>query len=201
MDALLEAIDRGDVPKGGKSLLLRRDLPNLEFWVGKPVGFGRPQFKRYKADLRNQTQPLSSWIVPQFETEDYEAENSLVSATNQEGARQVAQIFGDRAFNYAKPLSLIQGLLQQATRPGDTVLDFFAGSGTTGHAVLALNAQDGGASSARRATTPALPICNSTSSPPPMSRLRPHQNTPACCFPYEKRPQRPWILRKQLYKS
>lgn len=144
MDALLEAIDRGDVPKGGKSLLLRRDLPNLEFWVGKPVGFGRPQFKRYKADLRNQTQPLSSWIVPQFETADYEADNSLVSATNQEGARQVAQIFGDRAFNYAKPLSLIQGLLQQATRPGDTVLDFFAGSGTTGHAVLALNAQDGG---------------------------------------------------------
>ncbi|MFW9621742.1 MAG: site-specific DNA-methyltransferase [Macromonas sp.] len=144
MDALLEAIDRGDVPKGGKSLLLRRDLPNLEFWVGKTVGFGRPQFKRYKADLRNQTQPLSSWIVPQFETADYEADNSLVSATNQEGARQVAQIFGDRAFNYAKPLSLIQGLLQQATRPGDTVLDFFAGSGTTGHAVLALNAQDGG---------------------------------------------------------
>ncbi len=145
MEALLAAIDAGDVPKSGKTPLLRRDLPNLEFWVGKPVGFGRPQFKRYKADLRNQTQPLSSWIVPQFETEDYEAENSLVSATNQEGARQVAQIFGDRAFNYAKPLSLIQGLLAQATRPGDTVLDFFAGSGTTGQAVLALNAQDGGA--------------------------------------------------------
>ena len=35
-------------------------------------------------------------------------------------------------------------LLAQATRPGDTVLDFFAGSATTGHAVLALNAQDGG---------------------------------------------------------
>lgn len=145
METLLAAIDARDVPKVGKTLLLRRDLPNLEFWVGKPVGFGRPRLKRYKADLRNQTQPLSSWIVPQFETEDYEAENSLVSATNQEGARQVAQIFGDRAFNYAKPLSLIQGLLQQATRPGDTVLDFFAGSGTTGHAVLALNAQDGGA--------------------------------------------------------
>lgn len=144
LDSLLEAIDQGDVPKGGKSLLLRRDLPNLEFWVGKPVGFGRPQFKRYKADLRNQTQPLSSWIVPQFEEGDYEAENNLVSATNQEGARQIARIFGDRAFNYAKPFSLIEGLLAQATRPGDTVLDFFAGSATTGHAVLALNAQDGG---------------------------------------------------------
>ena len=144
MDDLLAAIDSGDVPKSGKTPLLRRELPNLAFWVGKTVGFGRPQFKRYKADLRNQTQPLSSWIVPQFEEGDYEAENNLVSSTNQEGARQIAQIFGDRAFNYAKPFSLIQGLLAQATRPGDTVLDFFAGSGTTGHAVLALNAQDGG---------------------------------------------------------
>ena len=140
MDDLLAAIDSSDVPKGGKSLLLRRDLPNLEFWVGKPVGFGRPQFKRYKADLRNQAQPLSSWIVPQFEDGEYEAETSLVSATNQEGARQVAEIFGNRAFNYAKPISLIQGLIAQASRPGDIVLDFFAGSGTTGHAVLALNA-------------------------------------------------------------
>ncbi len=144
LDDLLAAIDSQDVPKGGKSLLLRRDLPNLEFWVGKKVGFGRPQFKRYKEDLRNQTQPLSSWIVPAFEDGDYEAENSLVSATNQEGAKQVAEIFGNRAFNYAKPLSLIQGLIQQASQPNDIVLDFFAGSGTTGHAVLALNALDGG---------------------------------------------------------
>jgi len=144
MEELLQAIDAGEVPKGGKSLLLRRDLPDLEQWVGKPVGFGRPQFKRYKADLRNQTQPLSSWLVPSFEEGTYEAENNLVSATNQEGARQVAEIFGDRAFNYAKPASLINGLLSQATRPGDTVLDFFAGSGTTGQVVLELNAEDGG---------------------------------------------------------
>ena len=144
MEALLTAIDAVDVPKSGKTPLLRRDLPNLEFWVGRPVGFGRPQFKRYKADLRNQTQPLSSWVVPSFEAGDYEAEGSFVASTNQEGARVVAEIFGDRAFNYAKPLSLIRNLLQQATRPGDIVLDFFAGSGTTGHAVLELNAEDGG---------------------------------------------------------
>ncbi|WP_275450868.1 DNA methyltransferase, partial [Pseudomonas syringae] len=36
-------------------------------------------------------------------------------------------------------------MLSQATRPGDIVLDFFAGSGTTAQAVLALNAEDGGA--------------------------------------------------------
>ncbi len=89
LDALLAAIDAGDVPKSGKTPLLRRDLPNLEFWVGKPVGFGRPKFKRYKADLRNQTQPLSSWITPSFEEGSYEAETSFVSSTNQEGARLV----------------------------------------------------------------------------------------------------------------
>lgn len=144
MEELLQAIDAGEVPRSGKSPILRRDLPDLEFWVGKPVGFGRPAFKRYKADLRNQTQPLSSWIVPAFEEGTYEAESNLASATNQEGARQVTAVFGDRAFNYAKPVSLIKGLLSQATQPNDIVLDFFAGSGTTGQAVLELNAEDGG---------------------------------------------------------
>ena len=144
MAALLAAIDAGEVPKSGKAQLLRRDLPNLDYWVGKTVGFGRPAFKRYKADLRNDTQPLSSWVVPTFEEGDYEADTSLVSGTNQEGARDVAAVFGDRAFNYAKPLSLIKNLLAQATQPGDTVLDFFAGSGTTAQAVLQLNAADGG---------------------------------------------------------
>lgn len=144
LEELLEAIDSGDVPKSGRTPILRRDLPDLEQWVGKKIGFGRPQFKRYKADLRNQTQPLSSWIVPAFEEGTYEAEDNLTSATNQEGAKQVAQIFGDRAFNYAKPASLIKGLLSQATRPNDIVLDFFAGSGTTGQAVLDLNAEDDG---------------------------------------------------------
>jgi len=57
---------------------------------------------------------------------------------------EVKNVLGSKAFPYPKPLSLIKGLLSQATRPGDTVLDFFAGSGTTGQAVLELNAEDGG---------------------------------------------------------
>lgn len=154
MDELLAAIDASDVPKSGKAPLLRRDLPGLEFWIGKKVGFGRPQFKRYKADLRNDTQPLSSWVVPTFEEDDYEADNSFVSGTNQEGARDVAAIFGDRAFNYAKPLSLIKNLLQQATQANDIVLDFFGGSSTTAHAVLSLNEEDDGSR--------AFIVCSST---------------------------------------
>ena len=67
-----------------------------------------------------------------------------IVGTTEEGSRILKELMGDKAFPYPKPLSLIQGLLSQATRPNDTVLDFFAGSGTTGHAVLALNALDGG---------------------------------------------------------
>lgn len=138
-DELLAAIDSGDVPKTGKNPMLRRDLPDLDFWIGKKVGFGRPAFKRYKADLRNLNQPLSSWVVPSSEQKKYEAENSFVSGTNQEGAKAVSTIFGAKAFNYAKPPSLITELVRQSTGNDDLVLDFFAGSGTTAQAVLELN--------------------------------------------------------------
>lgn len=144
LDEVHVAIDSGDVPGSGKTLMLRRELPNLEFWIGKPVGFGRPRYKRYKSDLQNDTKPLSSWIVPNSEKKMYDVNENLISGSNQEGARDILAAFGTKTFHYPKPLSLIQGLLSQATRPDDIVLDFFAGSGTTGQAVLELNAEDGG---------------------------------------------------------
>jgi adenine-specific DNA-methyltransferase len=144
LDELKNAIESGDVPKTGKNPTLRLDLPDLEFWVGKKVGFGRPAFKRYKADLRNLNQPVSSWIVPTSEQKKYEADNSFVSGTNQEGAKAVAAIFGTKTFNYAKPPSLIKELVRQSTGNNDFVLDFFAGSGTTAQAMLEQNQEDGG---------------------------------------------------------
>lgn len=48
------------------------------------------------------------------------------------------------SFDWPKPLLLIRYLCQVFTRPGDVVLDFFAGSGTTAHATMALNALDQG---------------------------------------------------------
>ena len=47
-------------------------------------------------------------------------------------------------FNYPKPVSLIKELIQASTEPEDIILDSFAGSGTTAHAVLELNKEDGG---------------------------------------------------------
>lgn len=68
----------------------------------------------------------------------------IVSGTNDEGAKIIRSVFGSKAFNYAKPVSLIRELTRQSTSPGDIVLDFFAGSATTGQAVMELNAEDGG---------------------------------------------------------
>lgn len=59
------------------------------------------------------------------------------------GTAQLRAIFGDKRFTYPKPLDLMKEILRAAAPPNGTVLDFFAGSGTTGHAVLALNREEG----------------------------------------------------------
>lgn len=64
---------------------------------------------------------------------------------NNTGSTLLKNILGKTAFDYPKPLDLIEKLLRRGTDKTDiTVLDFFAGSGTTGHAVMKLNAEDGG---------------------------------------------------------
>ncbi len=60
-----------------------------------------------------------------------------------EGTDEIQAIFGSKAFNYPKPVSVIRELVRQSTSPGDFVLDFFAGSATTTQAVMELNAENG----------------------------------------------------------
>ena len=65
----------------------------------------------------------------------------------QHGTNEIVDIFGDaQVFSFPKPSKLISKILQFSTSPNgdDLVLDFFAGSGTTGHAVLESNRNDGG---------------------------------------------------------
>ena len=73
--------------------------------------------------------------------------NSEVGHT-QEATQELKGIFGLEApmFDFPKPSRLIKRMLQIATNPndGDIVLDFFSGSATTAHAVMQLNAEDGG---------------------------------------------------------
>lgn len=65
--------------------------------------------------------------------------------TTTNGTQELKKIFnGDAPFSNPKPTNFIQRILQLSTNQSSTILDFFAGSGTTGHAVLKLNAEDGG---------------------------------------------------------
>ena len=60
------------------------------------------------------------------------------------GTAQVKELLGDKFFSSPKPLNLIKDILEISTNTSDLILDFFAGSGTTGDAAMQLNAEDGG---------------------------------------------------------
>lgn len=145
VEELIDDINSGEAPE---MLRLEIEQLNLDEFVGKPIGYGRPMFKRHVNDLNRSEKPLSSWIVPASEKHPEHPENVevITSGMTSEGTKLIQQIMGGKAFNYPKPLSLIKNLIAQATDPNnnDIILDFFAGSGTTGQAVLELNQEDGG---------------------------------------------------------
>lgn len=60
------------------------------------------------------------------------------------GTKIIEEILGVKKFDFPKSLNLLIDILKLSTRKNSVVVDFFAGSGTTGHAVLELNKQDGG---------------------------------------------------------
>jgi len=143
--ALRDAIARKDVPMSGTTPLLFEEMPDLTSWLGRKVGYGRPAFKRFKAGLKNENQPISSWLTPRQESETADTTSNMpLVGTTEEGSKELKDLMGDKAFPYPKPPSVIKALLAQAVGPDDIVLDFFAGSGTTGQVVLELNAEDSG---------------------------------------------------------
>ena len=67
--------------------------------------------------------------------------------TNEDASSEIAKLFDTEVgvmFDYAKPTSLIKYLSRFLTANSDLIIDFFAGSGTTGDAVMQINAEDGG---------------------------------------------------------
>ena len=96
-------------------------------WPKKSTG--RPRLKRFISDMQSETTGFST---------------ILNAPGNVEATKELSEIMGPNAFAFPKPSRLIALLIEQATTSGDLVLDSFSGSGTTGHAVLLLNAQTGG---------------------------------------------------------
>lgn len=71
-------------------------------------------------------------------------ESVLLDYINTQGTNDLKQIFADKVFDFPKPVNLIKFLLSLGTSSDSLVLDFFSGSATTAHAVMQLNAEDGG---------------------------------------------------------
>ena len=93
---------------------------------------GRPRRKKFVKDLESEFTGFSTLLDAAFNTQ---------------ATREVRSLFDDKEyFDFPKPVDLLQRLIKQggSAEKDDIILDFFAGSATTAHAVLDLNKQDGG---------------------------------------------------------
>ena len=125
--------------------------PKNRFWafsentIGKHIESGKLKFK--KKDKENERGFI--WKSYQKEKDTNKPINSLFSATNeymnQVATKYVNDILPEGvSFENTKPINFIKKLIECSNNPNDIILDFFAGSGTTGEAIMKLNSKDGG---------------------------------------------------------
>ena len=91
---------------------------------------GRPRRKVFLSDVKEVRPGFSSVVGTDIYTRN--------------GTADIVSVFGSRAFDFPKPVELLIQFLAQTTTENSIVLDFFAGSGTTAHAVLEMNKRDSG---------------------------------------------------------
>lgn len=109
-----------------------RHVAENRIWWGIDGTNTTPALKLFLSEVRDGMTPHNWW--------SYEEVGHTQEATN-----ELVQIFGKKSiFDYPKPTRLIERILQIASDPDSIILDSFAGSGTTAHAVLNMNKVDGG---------------------------------------------------------
>lgn len=92
-------------------------------------GKGLPTQIVYADEMKNDSSPIFEYLGL------YESEIS---------SKSLIKLMEGKLFDFPKPIDLIKFFIHQATDTTSTILDFFSGSGTTAHAVMQLNAEDGG---------------------------------------------------------
>lgn len=124
--------------------VLKGVLPPMVFTKG---GMGLPRLKTHLKKLQQGVVPSTYWA-----DHDYDdpvefgpvSWPSSMSGTSEAGSRELGQVVGaDHGFETVKPMKLFSKVIQLWCSPDGLVLDPFAGSGTSGHAVLQLNATEG----------------------------------------------------------
>ena len=100
-------------------------------WFGSD-GNNVPAIKRFLSEVKQGITPMTIWKYSEV-------------GHSQDATKRLKDLFGGSAyFDYPKPVDLIKRALQLYSLDDSIVLDFFSGSATTAHAVMQLNAEDGG---------------------------------------------------------
>lgn len=122
-------------PPAGSSWRFNKDkieelISDNRIWFGED-GNNKPRLKRFRSEVRDTIPPQTLWGFEHVGHTD-------------EGTKQLAELFDSTRspFPNPKPVRLLQRIIQIATKENDIIMDFFAGSGTTGQAVYELNETD-----------------------------------------------------------
>lgn len=100
-------------------------------WFGED-GNNVPAPKRFLSEVKQGLTPMTIWKYSEV-------------GHNQDSMRELREIFdGEKVFDYSKPVKLIERMCHLYSSSDSIILDFFSGSATTAHAVMKLNAEDGG---------------------------------------------------------
>ncbi len=116
-----------------------RHLPKVIF----PDSFHqKPKLKKFLWERKSEFSPISSWLQNNVVTSEKVAVG--YAPLNSIATREFSAFFGEKPFMFPKSSELIKTFVGQGTVNNDITLDYFAGSGTTAHAVISLNRQDQG---------------------------------------------------------
>lgn len=98
---------------------------------GPNESYQKPRIKRFLSEIQDGTVPSTWWPFDDV-------------GHNDEAQKETAELIGKKVFSTPKPVRFIRRVLDIATSKDDVVLDFFAGSAASAHAVMSLNAEDVG---------------------------------------------------------
>lgn len=123
-------------PPNGYSWRLNK-IRLAEFIADNRIWFGDkgdsvPRIKRFLSEVKNTITPMTIW-------------NYKDVGHSQDAKQKLKELFDDKSyFDYPKPVTLINRILELYSDKNDLILDFFSGSATTAHAVMKLNSEDDG---------------------------------------------------------
>lgn len=124
------------LPSSGRCWLYTKDrftemVNDNRIWFG-PNGDSTPAVKKFLSEVKHGVTPMTIWKYAEV-------------GHSQDATKELKNIFdGESKFTYPKSIRLLQRIVGLYGDKSSIILDFFAGSGTTGHAVMKLNAEDGG---------------------------------------------------------